>query len=91
MRIGTPESPTPWLTIVGEMADLKLSSPNDPTKEQFFGPVDQAEEEIGSSTAQLRSGAGYRCNRSRHPAWQRRASAACAVARSAASDGSGQG
>jgi hypothetical protein len=48
MRIGTPESPTPWLTIVGEVADLKLSSPDDPTKEQFFGPVDQAEEEIGS-------------------------------------------
>jgi hypothetical protein len=48
MRIGTPESPTPWLTIVGEVADLKPSSPDDPTKEQFFGPVDQAEEEIGS-------------------------------------------
>jgi ABC-type antimicrobial peptide transport system permease subunit len=39
---------TPWMSIVGEVADVKLSSPDDPTKEQFFGPVDQAEDEVGS-------------------------------------------
>jgi hypothetical protein len=27
---------TPWLTIVGEVADVKLSSPDDPTKDQFY-------------------------------------------------------
>jgi hypothetical protein len=69
MRIGTPESPTPWLTIVGEMADLKLSSPNDPAKEQFFGPVDQAEEEIGSfaSASDLNGNGGYIVLRSTLP------------------------
>ena len=36
MRIGTPEMQTPWMTIVGEVADVKLSSPDDPTKEQFY-------------------------------------------------------
>jgi putative ABC transport system permease protein len=35
MRIGTPQMQTPWLTIVGEVADVKLSSPDDPTKDQF--------------------------------------------------------
>jgi hypothetical protein len=36
IRIGTPEMQTPWMSIVGEVADVKLSSPDDPTKEQFF-------------------------------------------------------
>ena len=69
MRIGTPESPTPWLTIVGEVADVKLSSPDDPTKEQFFGPVDQAEEEIGSfaSASDLNGNGGYIVLRSTLP------------------------
>jgi hypothetical protein len=40
MRIGTPQMQTPWLTI-------KLSSPDDPTKDQFYFPVDQVEEAIG--------------------------------------------
>jgi predicted permease len=38
IRIGTPEMQTPWMTIVGEVADVKLSSPDDPTKEQFYFP-----------------------------------------------------
>jgi predicted permease len=69
MRLGTPESPTPWLTIVGEVADVKLSSPDDPTKEQFFGPVDQAEEEIGSfaSPSDLNGNGGYIVLRSALP------------------------
>ena len=48
IRIGTPEMQTPWQTIIGEVADVKLSSPDDPTKEQFFGPVAQSEEAAGS-------------------------------------------
>jgi putative ABC transport system permease protein len=61
MRIGTPESQTPWMTIVGEVADVKLSSPDDPTKEQFFTPVDQAEDELGSfaSPTDLNGNGGY--------------------------------
>jgi predicted permease len=48
IRIGTPEMQTPWQTIIGEVADVKLSSPDDPTKEQFFGPVAQSEDAAGS-------------------------------------------
>jgi predicted permease len=61
IRLGTPESQTPWMTIVGEVADVKLGSPDDPTKEQFFSPVDQAEEELGSfaSPTDLNGNGGY--------------------------------
>ena len=61
MRVGTPEMQTPWLTIVGEVADVKLSSPDDPTKEQFYIPVDQAEAGIGSlgSPEDLNGNGGY--------------------------------
>ena len=33
-RLGTPETPTSWITIVGEVADVKENSPDAPTKEQ---------------------------------------------------------
>jgi hypothetical protein len=33
---------TPWLTVVGEVADVKLTSPDEPSKEQYYTPVDQA-------------------------------------------------
>ena len=48
LRIGAAEMQTPWLTIVGEVADVKLSSPDDPTKEQYFIPSDQAKGAAGS-------------------------------------------
>jgi predicted permease len=61
LRIGTPEMQTPWMTIVGEVADVKLSSPDDPTKEQYFIPVDQQEEAIGAlaSPTDLNGNGGY--------------------------------
>jgi putative ABC transport system permease protein len=69
MRIGTPEMQTPWMTIVGEVADVKLSSPDDPTKEQFFQPVDQAEDSIGSlaSPSDLNGNGGFIVLRSALP------------------------
>jgi len=69
IRVGTPEMQTPWMTIVGEVADVKLSSPDDPTKEQFFSPVDQAEETIGSlaSPTDLNGNGGYIVLRSALP------------------------
>jgi len=76
IRLGTPESQTPWMTIVGEVADVKLSSPDDPTKEQFFTPVDQAEEELGSfaSPTDLNGNGGYIVLRSR---WRTRFAPRC--------------
>jgi predicted permease len=69
IRIGTTEMQTPWQTIVGEVADVKLSSPDDPTKEQFFGSVDQAEDAGGSlSTPEdLNGNGGYIVLRSALP------------------------
>ena len=48
LRVGTAEMQTPWLTIVGEVADTKLTSPDEPSPEQFYTPVDQGEDEIGA-------------------------------------------
>jgi predicted permease len=48
IRIGTQEMPTPWLTVVGEVADVKLGSPDSPTKEEFYQAEEQVEASIGS-------------------------------------------
>ena len=46
-RMGTQEMQTPWVTIVGEVADVKESSPDVPDKEQYYQPVDQFEATLG--------------------------------------------
>ncbi len=48
MRIGVREMQTPWLTIVGEVADVKGDSPDTPSKEQFYQPIDQIEKSLGA-------------------------------------------
>jgi ABC-type antimicrobial peptide transport system permease subunit len=35
------ETPTPWLTVVGVVDDVKLGSPDSATSEQFYQPVTQ--------------------------------------------------
>lgn len=47
LRLGTPETPTLWLTVVGEVADVKESSPDVPTKEQYYQPIKQLEKSAG--------------------------------------------
>jgi predicted permease len=47
-RIGTAETPTPWLTVVGEVADVKENSPDLPDKEQWYQPIKQIEASFGS-------------------------------------------
>jgi predicted permease len=61
LRLGTPELLTPWMTIVGEVADVKESSPDVPTKEQWYQPVRQFEKSIGSlgSPTDLNGNVGY--------------------------------
>jgi len=60
-RIGTPESPTPWLTIVGEVADVKQGSPDETSKEQWYEPTDQNVKSIGSlaSSADFNGNVGF--------------------------------
>ena len=61
LRLGTPEMQTPWLTVVGIVADVKESSPDAPVKEQYYQPVEQFEESLGSlaSPADAPTGNGY--------------------------------
>jgi predicted permease len=48
VRIGTQEMQTPWLTVVGEVEDVKLGAPDEPSKEEYYNPVAQAEDSYGS-------------------------------------------
>ena len=61
MRVGLPQMQTPWLTVVGEVADVKENSPDADTKQEFFVPIRQAEADIGSlaSPADLNGNGGY--------------------------------
>ncbi len=61
LRIGTPEMQTPWLTVVGEVADVKLTSPDEPANMQYYMPGDQAEDDIGSlgSPTDLNGNGGF--------------------------------
>jgi putative ABC transport system permease protein len=47
LRLGPLEKPTLWMTIVGEVADVKQQSPDTPTREQVYQPVEQFEKSIG--------------------------------------------
>ena len=46
-RMGTKEMQTPWISIVGEVADVKESSPDVADKEQYYQPVEQFESTLG--------------------------------------------
>jgi putative ABC transport system permease protein len=61
LRVGTVDMKTPWLTIVGEVADMKQSSPDDATKNQFYQPIEQVEEQIGmlASPSDLNGNSGF--------------------------------
>ncbi len=70
LRIGTAEMQTPWMTVVGEVADVKLSSPDEPSKEQYYMPVDQLEDAVGalaSPATDLNGNGGYIVLRSAMP------------------------
>jgi predicted permease len=49
MRVGTVKSGTPWMTVVGEVADAKLNTPDADASEQFYQPVAQLEKDAGSA------------------------------------------
>jgi putative ABC transport system permease protein len=69
LHIGTPEMQTPWLTIIGEVADTKLTSPDEPSKEQYYMLEDQAEDDAGAlgSPTDLNGNGGYIVLRSSLP------------------------
>jgi putative ABC transport system permease protein len=61
LRLGTPTMSTPWATVVGEVADVKESSPDQPIKQQWYTTVEQAEAMFGSlgSPTDLNGNGGY--------------------------------
>jgi len=48
VRIGTQEMQTPWMTVVGEVEDVKLGAPDEPSKEEYYGAVAQSEDSYGT-------------------------------------------
>jgi predicted permease len=42
LRRGMPETTTPWMTVVGEIDDVKLGSPDAETMQQVYQPVTQS-------------------------------------------------
>jgi predicted permease len=70
LRIGTPEMQTPWLSVVGEVADVKFSSPDEVTKEQYYFPLAQIEPDYGAlanPATDLNGNGGYIALRSSLP------------------------
>jgi predicted permease len=61
LRLGTQETQTPWMIIVGEVADVKEASPDAPSKEQYYQPIEQFEKSVGSlgSPTDINGNAGY--------------------------------
>jgi predicted permease len=61
LRRGMPETPTPWLTVVGIVDDVKLGSPDGATVEQFYQPVTQlvVSEGAFASAGELSATYGY--------------------------------
>ncbi len=48
MRWGMKETPTPWMTVVGEIGDVKQQGPAEPTRYQIYQPTDQSNASFGS-------------------------------------------
>ena len=70
LRIGTQEMQTPWMTVVGEVEDVKLGAPDDPSKEEYYGAVAQAEDSYGTlanPATDLNGNGGYILVRSALP------------------------
>src|SRR6266568_4901540 len=47
LRLGLQDPKIPWLTVVGEVADVKEASPDLPSKQQYYSPLEQYEKSIG--------------------------------------------
>jgi predicted permease len=67
LRRGMPETSTPWMTVVGEVDDVKLGSRDAETKPQVYQPVTQtvASEGVFASPGELSAADGWIVLRSR--------------------------
>lgn len=59
MHVGNPRKGLPWATVIGVVADTKLGSLEDPSRDQWYYPLEQPAVLYGSDSAgQLTSAAG---------------------------------
>jgi predicted permease len=67
LRRGMPETATPWMTVVGEVDDVKLGSPDEETMQQVYQPVTQAvaSEGVFATAGELSATDGWIVLRSR--------------------------
>jgi len=67
LRRGLPETSTPWMTVVGEVDDVKLGSPDAETMPQVYQPATQtvASEGVLASVGELSATDGWIVLRSR--------------------------
>jgi predicted permease len=67
LRRGMPETATPWMTVVGEVDDVKMGSPDEETMLQVYQPVTQtvASEGVFASAGELSATDGWIVLRSR--------------------------
>ncbi len=47
IKIGVKESPTPWMTVVGEIGDIRETSPDQDTMAEFYSPASQIKAALG--------------------------------------------
>jgi predicted permease len=61
LRRGMPETSTPWMTVVGEVDDVKMGSADGQTAEQFYQPATQtvASEGVFASAGELMANYGW--------------------------------
>jgi predicted permease len=69
IRLGVPQMQTPWLSVVGEVADAKLGPPDQDAGVQFYLPLAQREKDAGSfaSPGDINGDAGFILVRSTLP------------------------
>ena len=67
LRRGLPDTSTPWMTVVGEVDDVKLGSPDAETMPQVYQPITQtvASEGVLASVGELSAADGWIVLRSR--------------------------
>jgi predicted permease len=67
LRRGMPETATPWMTVVGEVDDVKLGSPDGETMQEVYQPVTQsvASEGVFATAGELTANYGWIVLRSR--------------------------
>jgi len=73
MRLGTPETKSPWLTVVGEVANVKQDSPDVDTQDQYYQPTVQCKIALGDLTGgadDFMGASGYLTLRTTLPARQ---------------------